>query len=125
MASKNNKTFKERKPFKESNNFENRRIASINIRAQHPDKIPVIINIPKNSEIVLRKTRFIIPGEMKLSAFIFELRKYIDIDQSTTMFLFVDSVLPPASITIEDLDSKYRDYDGFLYLSCIGENAFG
>lgn len=119
MASENKKSFAE------SNSFETRRITSIDLRSRHPGKIPVVINLPKNSEIILNKTRFLVPGEMKISAFMFELRKYMEVGQSTTIFIFVNNILPPSSITLDDLDAAHRAQDGFLYLSCLGENAFG
>merc|ERR1712166_394629 len=53
------------------------------------------------------------------------LRRRITISPEQATFIFADGVAPSTSSTLEQVDSKHRDSDGFLYLNYGAENSFG
>ena len=47
-------------------------------------------------------------------------------DESKALFIFInDSTIPMINETLGDMDDKYSNSDGFLYLNYSGENTFG
>ena len=42
-----------------------------------------------------------------------------------SVFIFVKETIPQSGVLIEQLYNKYKDEDGFLYVSYSGESTFG
>lgn len=120
--------------FKKSHNFEQRQAVSKNICTKYPDRIPVVIEAhPKTKLPLLDKQKFLVPKEITLGKFIFEVRKHIKLEPTDAIFIFVQQtvearvvfVIPPTSALMSHLYERYNDADGFLYLTYSGENTFG
>ena len=100
--------------YKQEKEFYQRINETIQIRAKHPDRIPIIV-----------EHKYLVSNEMTLGQFAYTIRKRIRLSQDQAMFLFVNNVLPPTSSTIGSVYHEHKDADGFLYLSYAGENTFG
>lgn len=108
--------------------FERRKEVSQKLRTQHPDRVPVIINVdPKCKTLKLDTNKYITPGDITLSKFLLELRRHIKtISPYTAIYLILENgTLPSLSTMMSTLDTKHRNSDGFLYFSCCEENTFG
>ena len=55
----------------------------------------------------------------------FIIRKKIKIENSKSMFLFCNNVLPPTTMAISLLYEQKKDKDDFLYITYASENTFG
>ena len=112
--------------YKQEKEFYQRINETIQIRAKHPDRIPIIVE-PTTDNILplLDKHKYLVSNEMTLGQFAYTIRKRIRLSQDQAMFLFVNNVLPPTSSTIGGVYHEHKDADGFLYLSYAGENTFG
>jgi GABA(A) receptor-associated protein len=108
--------------------FEARANESARIRDKFPDRVPIIVERAKNSSAdipKIDKQKYLVPGDLSLSQFIFIIRRRLSLDSDQALFLFVKGVLPTTGILLRELFSQYKDADGFLYIEYCGENVFG
>ena len=62
---------------------------------------------------------------MSFGRFIYVVRKQLQLDPDTALFIFINNVLVPSSDIMGDVYNKYKDIDGFLYAIYSGESTFG
>lgn len=91
----------------------------------HPNKIPIIIKLSENSKIELDKLKYIVPVDITLQQFHCILNKYIKKNEKQSVIMFINQTLPVSSELIGSLYNKYKDNDGFLYITVQKENTFG
>jgi GABA(A) receptor-associated protein len=113
--------------FKTTNSFEARAEEARRIREKFPGRIPVIVERGRRSTTVpmLDKQKFLVPGDLNVSQFIFVIRKRLNLPSEQALFLFVGNTLPTTGMLIRELHASYADKDGFLYVTYCGENVFG
>lgn len=116
--------------FKKRFDQESRQKASANVMHKYPNKVPVIVE--KNRSVKsadlpeIAKQKYLVPIDATVGRFIHEIRKQIKLKSEQALFIFVDKdILPSASAEMGLIYQKYRDIDGFLYLTYTGENTFG
>lgn len=96
------------------------------LKEKYPDKIPVIVNKYKDSNISgLKKNKFIVPKDLTMSQFVYIIRKRIKLDEKTALFFFINNTLVPNSIDLNTAYHNYSDKDGYLYITYSNENTFG
>jgi hypothetical protein len=97
------------------------------MNAKYPDRVPVIIHQKKGSKISeLDKSKYLMHRNIKVSEFMFILRKKLKLDSSQAIFIFVENKLPLQTMTFGELYDTYKDsVDGILYVTYSGESVFG
>ena len=112
--------------FKAEFAFVARQQESQRIRLKYPDRTPIICeklnNLTKNE---LDKKKYLVASDLTCGQFLYIIRKRMQLPAEKALFLFVKGIIPPIHTTLYDLDTRYRDDDGFLYLSYSEENVFG
>ena len=113
--------------FKAEHPLEKRREVAAKIRAKYPERIPAIVEkAPKSDVPDIDKKKFLVPQDISVGKFVYEIRKHMTkLSEEKAIFLFVNDVLPPSSVTMSDIYAKYKDEDGFLYITYSGESTFG
>jgi GABA(A) receptor-associated protein len=112
--------------FKKKHNFDKRLNESKLITEKYPDKVPIIVERLKNSDIPdIDKKKYLVPKDLTAGQFIYVIRRRIKLEKEKAIFVFIKDILPPTSATIEQLYEDNKDDDGFLYVVYSGENAFG
>tara|TARA_B100000900_G_C20600208_1_gene725194 strand:- start:569 stop:919 length:351 start_codon:yes stop_codon:yes gene_type:complete len=112
--------------FKKKHNFDKRLNESKLITEKYPDKVPIIVERLKNSDIPdIDKKKYLVPKDLTTGQFIYVIRRRIKLEKEKAIFVFIKDILPPTSATIEQLYEDNKDDDGFLYIVYSGENAFG
>ena len=112
--------------FKNKHNFDKRLNESKLITEKYPDKVPIIVERLKNSDIPdIDKKKYLVPKDLTTGQFIYVIRRRIKLEKEKAIFVFIKDILPPTSATIEQLYEDNKDDDGFLYIVYSGENAFG
>jgi hypothetical protein len=52
-------------------------------------------------------------------------RKRLSIKPEIALFLFINGTIPPSAEFIQTIYERYKDEDGFLYVTYSFENTFG
>ena len=112
--------------FKDKYSYLERKTESNRILKKYPYKIPIICEKIKSENILnIKKNKFLVSRDLISGQFIFIIRKLININQETALFLFISNNIPPCSAYISDIYEEYKEPDGFLYISFSTENTFG
>jgi len=112
--------------FKNKYSLEKRKEVAQRIRSKYPDRIPVIVEkSPKSKVPEIDKKKFLVPSDITIGKFIFEIRKHIPLSAEQAIFLFVKDSLPPSADLVSTIYNQHKDEDGFLYITYSGENTFG
>lgn len=133
-----------RRTYKEQVPYSVRSVKSAALRKKNPDRIPVVLEpahltqwpsvISETTQdvdfdyqmITLDYSKLLLPGSFTVGQALIEVKKERKIRPDEAIWLYVNEKhLAPSTMRIRDLDAKYRDEDGFLYL-CYGvESVFG
>ncbi|KAL1781803.1 Gamma-aminobutyric acid receptor-associated protein-like 2 [Sigmodon hispidus] len=112
--------------FKELHSLEHRCVESAKIRAKYPDQVPVTVEKVSGSQIVnIDKRKDLVPPDITVAQFMWNIRKRIQLPSEKAIFLFVDKTVPQSSLTVGQLYEKEKDKDGLLYVAYSRENTFG
>lgn len=113
------------KDYKQKKTFEDRKHESEIILKKYPSKLPVIINECSEDLRDRLKRKMLIESDMNVGQYIHTLRTKFNIKPEESILFFVDGIMPPSTMLISYLYDKYKDKDGFLYISILKENVFG
>jgi hypothetical protein len=92
------------------------------------DRIPIIIERAESSKKtvpLIAKKKYLVPKNLNFGQFIHIIRKNIKLAPTQTIFLFVNNVLPAASMTMGQLYEQHKSSDLFLYAVYAAESSFG
>jgi GABA(A) receptor-associated protein len=112
--------------YKKEHDIEIRKEESNKIRTKYPDRIPIIVEKIKTSDIAeIDKKKYLVPSDLTMGQFQYVIRKRIKLDQTQALFIFINGTLPPTSNLISQVYQEKKDEDGFLYVTYSSENTFG
>ncbi|XP_008278544.1 microtubule-associated proteins 1A/1B light chain 3C [Stegastes partitus] len=115
-------------PFKQRKCLETRKDEVCSIRSKFPNKLPVIVEryLREKTLPLLDKTKFLVPFELTLGQFLCLLRNKIALDSTQALFLLVaEKSMSCMSSSMGEVYSRYRDTDGFLYITYASQEMFG
>ena len=99
-------------------NLLKRKKDSENLLKNNPICVPVIIKKKIDSNLEkCDKTNFLVPKEFSADQFIFLLRKRLDLTKEQNLFLTSNENLINGEIKFYEIYSKFKNEDGFLYIS--------
>jgi len=105
--------------YKTEHKFEKRKSEADKIRSKYPDRIPVICEKAKKSDIVdidkkkldalllfyelrlmfcMISYRYLVPADLTVGQFVYVIRKRIKLTPENAIFIFVNNTLPPTGI---------------------------
>ena len=106
--------------------FEKRFSESNRIKKKYPNRIPVIVEKKIGSDIPnIDKTKYLVPGDLTISQFLYVIRKRINLRDEQAIFIFIDNKIPFSQSLIKEIYTQDKHMDGFLYFEYSGENTFG
>ena len=114
--------------FKEQNpDLNERKSNSAKIKEKYPDRIPIICEKDPNSKIKsVDKNKYLVPSNFTVSQFSIIIRKRLELNKESALFLLVSgkhSITGDSSIN--EVYERYRDEDGFLYVTYTSELSWG
>jgi GABA(A) receptor-associated protein len=117
-----NPPYSELRSFKEKNSLERRSKMSRDISEKYPTKIGIILS---SNNLKINKNKFIIDSSFQISHFLMHIKKFIEIQPDEAIYLFVNNTLPPSSELLSNIYNRFKDEDGFLYITVSKESTFG
>nr|WNS68465.1 autophagy-related protein 8 [Trichomonas gallinae] len=112
--------------YKREKTFEERQAESANIIRKYKSHVPVIVDKdPKCTLPDIERQKFLVPSELSIGQFVYVVRKRINLQSASAIFLFVNKKLPPPNSTMGVLYEENRDEDGFMYCLYSSDNSFG
>ena len=96
------------------------------ITKKYPERIPIIVC--KDKKCLLNdidKQKYLVPKDLTISQFVYIIRKRINIESHEALFVTINNTLQSSNSLIEEIYNKYKDDDGFLYVTYTSENTFG
>merc|ERR1719321_162039 len=113
--------------FKEQYSEQKRKEVAQRILQRYPDRLPVIVEkAPKSSAPPIDKKKFLVPSDITVGKFLYEIRKHMRLDSEQAIFLFVNDTLPPSASLMLEVYRQHKDPgDSFLYCTYASESTFG
>lgn len=112
--------------FVDQHSFEKRKDEAERIRKKYPNRIPVIVEKAKGSDIDdIDKKKFLVPGDLTVGQFVYVIRKRIKLTPEKAIFVFVNGTLPATATLMSTLYQEHKDLSGFLMVEFSGESTFG
>ena len=108
--------------------FDERKKETTNILNKYPDRIPCILEkscFDSNELPEIDKQKFLVPGELTMSQFMFVIKKRINIKPEQAIFIFCNGQILFNQSEMKDIYNKYKNDDNYLYLEYSGESTFG
>lgn len=112
--------------YKKEKTLEERKKESESILNKYTGHVPVIVDKdPRSTLPEIERQKFLVPSDLTIGHFVYVVRKRINIDPTTAIFLFVNKKLPPSNETMGTLYSANKDEDGFMYCTYSSDTAYG
>lgn len=112
--------------FKNKYTFEKRLEESKKVKTKYPSRLPVIVEQEKSDKLpLLDKRKYLVPNDMTVGQFMFIIRKRINLDPQTALYIFFNNKLAPTQELIASIYRYNSDKDGFLYAVVGAEKTFG
>ena len=119
------KSVKSNIDFKSKFSFDDRKSEADRVMANYRERIPIIVNIDDDSDIILSKFKYLVPKDLTCSQFLHVVRKRIELTPEQALYMFVGNSIPPGSSLMSQLYNDYKDPDNFLYFNIRKEATFG
>lgn len=111
--------------FKRRYSLEARRSIVNQVIKKYPDRVPIIVMKGDKRLPELPRPKYIVPRDITLSKFIYEIRKNMYLRPEQAIYLFVNNMLPPCNMMMGEIYDRWKDEDGLLYIIYSSENTFG
>jgi len=114
--------------FKQEKSLEERKKETEKIMKKYDDRLPLIVErSPRTDLPEIDKKKYLVPNDLTIGQFMLTaLRQRLKVTSEKALFIFVgENQIPPTAATIKEVYDKYKDEDGFLYITYAGENTFG
>ena len=127
MSNNNNVSSSYEKEFKK-NSLEKRVEMYTQINKKYPNRFGIIVSKRELSRAPdITKNKYLAPDDITINQLVYVFRKRIKIKETQGVYFYVDNILLSVSsnTNIGEIYHRYKDEDGFLYITYDVENTFG
>ena len=114
--------------YKTDHNLEERKLEADRILREYNNRMPIICERAPNSNLqTLKKTKYLVPGDMTVSQFQFIIRKNLDLNENYAVYLLTNKgITLIGDKTLREIYNVHKDkQDNFLYLYYESELTWG
>lgn len=106
---------------------EQRRATSDKIRAEYPDRIPIIVLPESDKTPAIDRSKMLVHGNTTAGRTLFKIRENIPgLEPEQALYAFCNNTLVPSSMLMSQVYAIHKDpNDNFLYITYALENTFG
>lgn len=107
--------------------LEQRMEESKRIISRYSDRIPIICEKSNNVKDLpeIDKIKYLVPKDLNMGQFLFVIRKQLKLNKNKTLYLCINNVIPVTTGLVIEMYERFKDEDGFLYVTYSIENTFG
>ena len=113
--------------FSNYHTFDQRAEVARKIMQLYPDRLPIVIEPINDKTPAAIKEKYLVPKYSTVGNFMINVRRHIrNLPNGQELFFFVNQskfIVPDAQMN--DLYERYKNDDGFLYITYGLENAYG
>jgi hypothetical protein len=96
------------------------------ILSVHTDKIPVLLNKNKRSNITeLNKEKYLVNKDMSMAQFTYKIRERLKLKAYEALFFHCEGHIISGQVTMSELYHKHKNQDEILYILYSSEEVFG
>lgn len=96
------------------------------LKKKFPNKIPCVVLKHKSSKLPdIDKHKYLIPYDITFGQFFYIIRKRLSLDNSQSLFLFINNQLPPTGLLMSQLFEQQKNNNGYLEIKYMEESVFG
>jgi len=114
--------------FKHEFKFQDRLDEARRVLSKYPDRIPIIcersLTATRDCPII-DKRKYLVPRDLTMGQFLYVVRKRLLLPPEKALFLFVKNTIPATTSQVNEVYQRYKDEDGYLYITYAQENTFG
>merc|ERR1711879_242226 len=113
--------------FRSGKSFEERKELSGRILEKYSDRVPVIVEKYNSTEPLpdLEKSKFLAPSVLLVGQFVHQIRSRIELSADQSLFVFCQDTIPNTTQTMGEVYKRFKDDDGFLYMTYTSMSTFG
>lgn len=113
-------------PFRSRLTLQQRRSEFVRVNTQRPDLIPAILERATRDDPFIDREKLLLPPNLSGSQLSYVVRRRLHMKPEEALFIMCNKTMIPSQMTMYSLYQKLKDpEDGFLYVTCSTENAFG
>ena len=99
------------------------------IRQKYPNRYPFIIHPENHLQPEIDKNKFLVPGDLTIGNLILVVKNRLKITKEKSLIFTIKFnghvIIPETSALASSIYQRYSDYDGFIRIYYLIENAFG
>ena len=114
-----------RSNFKESTSYKDRRLVFFKVISIHSNQIPVVVEPTDQRKMYFPTLKLILKPRMRILLISMLIRHKLRLSTSEGIFLFCNNINLPANAFLENIYAKFRDDDGFLYITVSNIDCYG
>lgn len=113
--------------FEEKFSLSRRKRDALHVLRKFPTRVPVIVQAVSTDLPPLRKSKFLVPADLKMGQFIAVIRSKLMLRPHQALFVMTKKkgVMPPTAAMLISVYHENMAPDLFLYLDLYTENVFG
>lgn len=114
--------------FKIRYDYEYRKLKSTEYLEKNADYIPIVLEKSNGDMIYNSYIKHIsrMPKTLAISQYLLFIKKYSQLSKNESLYVIINNMyIPNTNDILNDLYDKYKDNDGFLYITLYKENTFG
>lgn len=113
------------KMYRDVQSYDSRKTEVEYMRSKYMDRVPILVE-PRDAQTPsVDKRKYMVHHDLSFGQLMYVIRKRLNMRSEQALFFFAGNSMQSATATIGSVYDRYKDEDGFLYVTYSLENTFG